>query len=489
MTLDEIVARHARSRPDAPAILSARTRLTYAGLDDLVGRAASLLEETGLVARGRIAFTFGDEILELVLTLAIASQGGRMVSIARGTPALMREEACRSAGVAALLCDDPQHRVDGVPMEIVTLDRVTRQPPARRASPRPADVAPDFILVSSSGSTGAPKRFHLSQALVLRRLRQRVSFFGMGPQDRFLRVSSFAYIGSKVRHLSALLAGAAIVFPEDRLQGVLKACIDHRVSFLSAVVLQVEQLLVLKRQSDATSPLALRVLEISASHVGDDLRRRACQALTPNVYVTYSTNESGAISIATPDDVRERPGTVGRPLEGVEVRVVDRTTGAPVTGKPGLVCVRSDQAVDAYWNDPRNTARCFRSGYFLPGDHGILSASGELSLLGRADDMMILHGINIHPSAITDCLLQHPSVSDAFAFPIRHEVHGDIPVCAVSLRENAAVPEASLLKYAAARLGATGPRAIVILEAIPRNELGKVDRVRLVGLVKARLGR
>ena len=292
-----------------------------------------------------------------------------------------------------------------------------------------------------------------------------------------------------MRHLSALLAGAAIVFPEDRLQGVLKACIDHRVSFLSAVVLQVEQLLVLKRQSDATSPLALRVLEISASHVGDDLRRRACQALTPNVYVTYSTNESGAISIATPDDVRERPGTVGRPLEGVEVRVVDRTTGAPVTGKPGLICVRSDQAIDAYWNDPRNTARSFRSGYFLPGDLGILSASGDLTCLGRADDMMILHGINIHPSAITDCLLQHPSVSDAFAFPIRHEVHGDIPVCAVSLRENAAVPEASLLKYAAARLGATGPRAIVILEAIPRNELGKVDRVRLVGLVKAQLGR
>jgi acyl-CoA synthetase (AMP-forming)/AMP-acid ligase II len=486
-TLDEIIALHARARPHAPAVISARTSLSYAALDDLVRRAASMLAGAGLAARGRIALSFDDEILELVLTLAIASLGGRMVSLAVHAPPLVRGETCRAAGVGVLLCDDPRHRLAGLPAGVVTLDQIGRQPRREMASPSDADLAADFILVSSSGSTGAPKRFHLSQEILLRRLRQRVSFFRLDPRDRFLRVSSFSYIGSKVRHLSALLAGAAAVFPEDRLHGVWKACVDHQVSFLSAVVVQVEQLIRQKLHSGTMPRLDLRVLEISASSVGDDLRRRARQVLSPNVYVTYSTNESGAIAIATPDEVRDRPGTVGRPLEGVEVRVVDPVSGASVTGRPGLIRVRSDQTIDAYWNDPANTARHFRNGDFLPGDVGLLSASGELTWLGRADDMMIMNGINIHPSAITECLLRHPSVTDAAAFPLRHRVHGDVPVCAVSVRESPPTSEAMLLKYASARLGAAGPRRIVILDAIPRNELGKVDRMRLVGLAKDRL--
>jgi len=486
-TLDEMIALHARARPDAPAVISARTSLTYAALNDLVRRAASMIAGAGLVARGRIALSFDDEVLELVLTLAIASLGGRMVSLAASAPPLVRSETCRIAGVGVLLCDDPKHRLADVPAGVVTLEQIGRQ--AARSAPSPAheELAADFILVSSSGSTGAPKRFHLSQEILLRRLRQRVSFFRMDPSDRFLRVSSFSYIGSKVRHLSALLAGAAIVFPEDRLHGVWQACVDHRVNFLSAVVVQVEQLIRHALQAGKLPALELRVLEISASSVSDDLRRRARQALSPNVYVTYSTNESGAIAIATPDEVRDRPGTVGRPLEGVEVRVVDPGTGAPVNGGPGLIRVRSDQAIDAYWNDPANTARHFDNGEFLPGDVGLLSGSGELAWLGRADDMMVMNGINIYPAAITECLLRHPSVADAAAFPIRHRVHGDVPVCAVSVRESPPTSAAMLLKYAGARLGAAGPRRIVILDAIPRNELSKVDRRRLVALVKARL--
>lgn len=435
-TLDEMIALHVRARPHAPAVISTRTSLTYAALDNLVRRAASMVAGAGLSTRGRIALSFDDEILDLVLTLAIASLGGRMVSLAPSMPPLVRGETCATAGVGVLLCDDSKHRLEGVPARVITLEQIGRHPARAAHTPAEEDVAADFILVSSSGSTGAPKRFHLSQEILLRRLRQRVSFFRLDPRDRFLRVSSSAYIGSKVRHLSALLAGAAIVFPEDRLHGVWKACVDHRVSFLSAVVVQVEQMITQKLRSGSMPGLDLRVLEISASSVSDDLRRRARGALSPNVYITYSTNESGAIAIATPDQVRDRPGTVGMPLDGVEVHVIDRVTGAPLTGRPGLIRVRSDQMIDAYWNDPVNTARHFGNEGFLPGDIGLMSGSGELTWLGRADDMMIVNGINIHPAAITGCLLCHPAVTDAAAFPVRHRVHGDIPVCAVSVRES-----------------------------------------------------
>ena len=142
----------------------------------------------------------------------------------------------------------------------------------------------------------------------------------------------------------------------------------------------------------------------------------------------------------------------------------------------------------AYLNDDQASAKSFRDGWFYPGDLGRWTEDGLLCHMGRADDMMILNGINIYPAEIEQAMLSHPAVADAVALPLKHRVANDVPVCAVVLKDHERVSEQDLLEYARGKLGSHRPKRVAILDAIPRNEHGKVQRAALAQAVAARLG-
>ncbi len=106
---------------------------------------------------------------------------------------------------------------------------------------------------------------------------------------------------------------------------------------------------------------------------------------------------------------------------------------------------------------------------------------------GRADHLLIMNGINIYPAEIEQLMAAHPAVADVAVVPVRHRVHQDIPVCALTLRAGATASEQALLEHASHRLGARGPYRVLIVEAIPRNPEGKLMRAELLRLIGARL--
>jgi D-alanine-D-alanine ligase-like ATP-grasp enzyme len=186
------------------------------------------------------------------------------------------------------------------------------------------------------------------------------------------------------------------------------------------------------------------------------------------------------------DDVYAIAGNVGHPHPGFELQVVDAKDRPLPAGEAGLVRIRSATGIDGYLNDPIATAEAFRDGWFYPGDLGRLAAGGQLIHLGRADDLMIMNGINIYPAEIEQTLLIHPAVRDAAAMPIRHPVHQDVPVAVVSLHPGADAAAQDLLRFVHDRIGAHALHQIFILEEIPRNEQGKPRRDDIRAQIAAR---
>src|SRR5438093_1005117 len=173
----------------------------------------------------------------------------------------------------------------------------------------------------------------------------------------------------------------------------------------------------------------------------------------------------------TRSDARESPragavkyGTVGVPVPGTEVRIVD-----------GEICVRSELLMKGYWGAPELTAETIRDGWLYTGDMGRLDEDGYLTILDRKKDLIIRGGFNVFPRDVEEALVEHPAVETACAIGRPDEVHGEEVVAFVTLAGEAAAEE--LVAFGRQRLGGYKyPREIHILETLPLTPVGKVDR-------------
>jgi acyl-coenzyme A synthetase/AMP-(fatty) acid ligase len=154
-----------------------------------------------------------------------------------------------------------------------------------------------------------------------------------------------------------------------------------------------------------------------------------------------------------------------------EFEIVDDRGRAVPPGVVGEIRARHAPMIESYFDDPALDARCFRDGWFHPGDLACWSEDGQVLFKGRVDDMMIFHGVNIYPAEIEHCLGEHTAVVEAAAFPLPAGDRGEMPVAAVRLR--AEVAEAELVGFCKDRLGMRHPRRVVTVEDFPRTPMGK----------------
>ena len=179
---------------------------------------------------------------------------------------------------------------------------------------------------------------------------------------------------------------------------------------------------------------------------------------------SYGSNEFGVVSIAPPALVRNIPGVVGKVVPGMKAEVVDDRGNPLPSGRVGKLRLKSAGTIDGNLDDPVETARVFRDGWFYSDDLAEFTPNGELIHHGRVDDLMILDGINIYPAEIEDALLQHEKVAEAAAFPIPSKTHGDIPAAAVVVRSPVSVEE--LLSYCRSLLGRHSPSGLKIVHKV-----------------------
>jgi len=198
----------------------------------------------------------------------------------------------------------------------------------------------------------------------------------------------------------------------------------------------------------------------------------------------YGLTEGGAsICALPPGEARKRPGSVGKPMPGAEIRVVDDDGNALATGDVGEIVLKVPTGERSYWGDEEATAQTWRGGWVYTGDLGRIDDDGYLYVVDRKKDMILRGGYNIYCVEVEDGLHEHPDVVEAAAIGVPHKALGQDVCAVVRLRPGApTLTVESVRAFLADRLADYKlPRRVEVRsEALPRNSMGKIDKKALL---------
>jgi malonyl-CoA/methylmalonyl-CoA synthetase len=482
----------AADRGTHPALSDDTGAWTYAELLDASRRVAGgLLDGRSDLAEARVAYLVPPGRTHVAVQWAIWRAGGIAVPLATSHPERELAYTLADAGVTTAVADrtsaerlEPLAREGGI--------RFVPAEPLLAAPPAPALPAVDSgrraLMIYTSGTTGRPKGVITTHAALQAQIATLVEAWGWTAADRILHVLPLHHVHGIVNVLSCgLFSGATVEFLTpfepaaawDRLAGgpptlfMAVPTIYHRL----VAAWDAADGATRRRWSDGARALRLMVSGSAALPVGVLTRWRELTGHT--LLERYGMTEIG-MALSNPLVGERRAGTVGRPLPGVDVRLVD-DAGAPVEeGTAGEIEVRGPQVFREYWRRPDETARSFRDGWFRTGDVAVVEA-GYYRILGRrSTDIIKTAGYKISALEIEELLREHPGVSDAAVVGVPDPDLGERVVAAIVAADDATLDPAALQAWARERLAPYKvPREIRLVDALPRNAMGKVTKPAL----------
>ena len=476
MTVDNIAGildAPAGGAPDRPALLLPDGSVwSYGALQAEVRRWAATLAAVGVGTGDRIALADWGGPRSTAVTLAAAHLGA---ATAQMNPLLTSSElgqllelsGCGEVAVGTALAG--------------AVGTVLEAPDDEGPAPQRASGGDrDALVLFTSGTTGLPKPVPISHAAVLARVAAyRPAFAGDRPPNVSIMCVPSFHVGGMLGLLLSLWSGdTTVVQPRFDPGEWLRLVAAHRVASAFVVPTMLARILDHPDRADADlSSLALVSYGAAAAPV--ELVRRAMEAWPAAGFANVfgQTETLGAYTTLSPADHRDpaRVGSVGRPLPGVEVRVVDPATGEDVpAGETGELWVRSPQNV--------------RSGWLQTGDLGRLDSDGYLYPTGRVTDTINRGGEKFGPAEVADVLRGHPDIDDVAVAGVADEEMGERVGVAVVVRPGAAAPTVDALReWCRDRLAPFKlPEVLVIVDALPYNELGKLPRPVTAALIGGR---
>ncbi len=337
------------------------------------------------------------------------------------------------------------------------------------------------VVVYTSGTTGRPKGAELTHSnLLIHALMIRNN--GGWRDDEVLLVSlPLFHIFGQVCQMAAGLSGGAtlVLLPKFDAAAVLSLIERERVTRFSGVPTMYWALLAhaeaegIGREAMAS----IRGLTAGGAPMPVDIMTRFDDRFGTEIREGYGLSETSPAATNHAPGIRRKTGSVGLPLWGVQVRVVDDAGNEVPSGERGEVVIRGHCVMKGYLNDPQATAEAFRGGWFHTGDIGTLDGDGYLFIVDRKKEMIIRNGMNVYPREVEEILMSHPEVSLAAVIGVPHDEHGQ-EVKAVAVRApGSQIRESSLIEWARARMGAHKyPRVVEFRDALPMNATGKIQK-------------
>ncbi|MDB4967056.1 MAG: putative fatty-acid--CoA ligase [Myxococcales bacterium] len=508
-TLPALVRQAAAVHAGRPAVVDGEQRLDFAALAEAVMQAARAFLALGIARGDRVAIWAPNGWAWQVAALGAQSVGAVLVPLntrwkgreaaevlARSRAralvtvvdflgvdyvARLRDCLARGAVDGDLALPDLRHIIAADGSGAGALDWRSfldngRAVSVADAETRARGVMPDDIsdLIFTAGTTGQSKGVACTHGQTLRVFRTWAEIVGLRPRDRYLVVNPYFHtFGYKAGWLACLLTGAT--------------CLPHAVFDVATVLERVarERITVLPGpptlyQSILDHPergrfdlSSLRLAVTGAATIPVELIRRMRAELSFETILTaYGLTEScGVVTMCRPgDDLETIARTSGRPIPGVEVRIVD-----------GEVRVRGYNVMRGYWNDPVATAAALDAdGWLRTGDIGALDERGNLRITDRCKDMLIVGGFNVSPAEVEGMLVRHAGVAQAAVVGVPDLRLGEVPYAFVVLRPEAQVGSSALVAWARDEMANyKAPRHVEIVDALPMNAAGKVLKLEL----------
>lgn len=512
MNIATCISTNRLRNPDAIAVRSEDGSLSYAELDSRIEKVADFLAARSVHQGDIVAVSLARESSILVACFACARIGAAIYCVPKHYPDLQKRAMLKAAGADWMLVDSVERvgnigstesiesaesvesaksgeRIGdngGLESEDPSLPELIHfQLEAVNSSPaRPVRQHEDLsdslaLIVMGSGSTGKPKLMPFSHRLLVKRVERNNKSVSLSKRDCLTSDVHLNFYSAFIRALGILMLGGTFAIIKKNKPLIPETLSALGVTFLQTTVFHIHTRCKLLPAQGECFYGFLNGLSIHSSAVSNELRRQVVSQMTKNVFIVYGTNESGTIAVAAPEELFTPPGTVGTLIEDVQLEIVDENNTIQAPGAKGEARVRTSCCIDGYLHDPEANARVFKDGWFYPGDVLQVTPSSRIVHFGRADSVMIVNGINIYPGEIESVVSSHPNVQDCVALPITHPVHGDVPVCAVTLVNSEEFNEDELSGYVLQRLGARSPSKIIPVDSISRNDRGKIDRDEL----------
>ncbi|SDB58623.1 non-ribosomal peptide synthetase [Bauldia litoralis] len=356
---------------------------------------------------------------------------------------------------------------------------------AMATAPGPNDLA---LVLLTSGSTGRSKAVPLTHRNVCCSALEVCKSIELSADDRCLSMWEQYHIGGVVDLLLApLAAGGTIIstagFDASQFFSLLQTM---RPTWFQGVPTTLNELAgQVERRGLPPGPVSLRLIRSVAAALPPRLMADLERQFGVPVIQTYGMTEASPLITSTglsPD--RRKPGSTGRSC-GTSIRIVDAKGANCGVCAEGDIAIAGSNVFTGYENDDEANAAQFRDGWFYTGDKGFLDAEGDLFVTGRTKQLINRGGEKVNPQEVDDALLALPEISEAASFAVKHPTLGEDVAAAVVLREGGTLSAAETRAFLATRLAAfKGPHRILFLDRLPRNPVGKVDRLALSSLAE-----
>ncbi|MFC9839710.1 class I adenylate-forming enzyme family protein, partial [Rhodococcus sp. NPDC127530] len=452
--------------------------LTNAQLLDRVRAAARHLHDLGIGTGDVVALKLTNRTEFVVLLFATWRLGATITPI---NPALTDDEIVRQLADSAarlLVVEDGTTLVGGV--ATLAVGDLYDAPVAGDPTPR-ADSSAPALLIYTSGTTGVPKGVMLDHTNVDAMAEMGVQALQLGPADRCLLILPLFHVnGIVVSVLTPLLAGASVViagrFDPRTFFGLVES---ERPTFFSAVP-TIYNILAALPDDVRPDTSSVRFGICGAAPASAELLTRFEDRYGFPLLEGYGLSEGTCASTLNPLTGPRRAGTVGIAFPGQEIRIVDANGTEMGPGADGEVLVRGRNVMRGYLGRPEDTARTVVDGWLHTGDVGHLDTDGYLTLVGRSKDMIIRGGENIYPKEIEDVLAGDPAVLEAAVIGVPDTIWGEVVVAYVQPTPGSTVDPAALHALCARKLSRyKRPTSIVVVDAIAKNAVGKIDKAAL----------
>jgi acyl-CoA synthetase (AMP-forming)/AMP-acid ligase II len=490
-----------RTKPNEPALITLEQQWTWSELDRISTQLAANYLRLGLAAGDRVASLLPnrgaliihylachkvglvatplnyryqppeiDHALEVSEAVALVAHAERDTDVATSkfAPRLKFGRITYGGGKAA------DTRLE---------DLMVEGDPAQEFAPPPFS-APAFIFFTS-GSTGKPKGVTHTHETFGWLTAIAVAGLGISPDDIFLPATSASHIAASSFSLAGLAAGARVVMARTFDGGELLPLL--RESRPSLLCMLPAPLFGLVRYHGAAHGdfHTLRRCVAGGDKISAELEKEFNELTGSAIEELYGMTETGT-STLNPTGVLNRIGSIGKLAPGFEASIrADDGTELPV-GEAGRLWMRSKSNMIGYWNRPDATAETIVDGWLDTGDLVSADADGYLWFRGRKKQIIIHDGSNICPQEVEDSLLEHPAVASTCVIGVHDLVHGENVRAYIELRPDVPCPPvAELIAFSRARVGYKAPDEIIVLDVMPLNAVGKVDRAALKQLADA----